>query len=67
MDERHVQLERRSGHQRSLAEFRPALSWRVEAAGSHEHEALLAEGHFRCPHCRRADIDEMNIAARRMR
>jgi hypothetical protein len=67
MDERHVQVERRSSHQRSLAEFHPALSWGLEMAGTHEHETLLSEGHFRCPHCRRADLNEMNIAARRMR
>jgi len=28
--------------------------------GSHEHETLLIEGHYRCPHCRRADIGEIS-------
>jgi len=31
-----------------------------DAAGSRVHRALLAQGHYRCPHCRRADIDEIN-------
>ena len=31
-----------------------------DAAGSSAHRALLAQGHYRCPHCRRADIDEIN-------
>lgn len=34
-----------------------------DAAGSRAHRALLAQGHYRCPHCRRADIDEMNHTA----
>lgn len=67
MDERQVQLERRSGSQKGLGEFRPAVSWGLEMVGAHEHEMLLVEGHFRCSHCRRADINEMNAAARRMR
>ncbi len=67
MDERQLQVERRSSRQRSLAEFRPAISWGLEMMETHEHETLLAQGHFRCPHCRRADINEMNVAARRMR
>ncbi|MCL5280445.1 MAG: hypothetical protein M1376_11120 [Planctomycetes bacterium] len=67
MDERQVQVERHSSHQSGLAEFRPAIIWGLDRAGTHEHDMLLAQGHFRCPHCRRADIDEMNVAARRMR
>ena len=67
MDERQVQLERRSGSHRSLSELRPAVFGGLEMAGTHEHEMLLAQGHFRCPHCRRADINEMSPGARRMR
>ena len=67
MDERPTQFERRSGSQRGLGEFHQGISWGLEMAGTHEHEMLLAQGHFRCPHCRRADIDEMNVTARRMR
>ena len=67
MDERPIQFERRSGSQKGLGESHLATSWGLEMVGTHEHEMLLAQGHFRCPHCRRADIDEMNGAARRMR
>jgi len=67
MDERQVQVERHGGSQRSLGEFHPATAWGLEMARTHEHEMLLAQGHFRCSHCRRADIDEMNAGARRMR
>jgi hypothetical protein len=66
MDERQVHVERHS-RQRRLGEFRPAASSGLEMAGTHEHEMLLVEGHFRCPDCRRPDIDEMNVAALRMR
>jgi len=31
-----------------------------DTAGSRLYGRLLSEGHYRCPHCRRADIDEMN-------
>jgi hypothetical protein len=67
MDERQVQVDRRSGGQRGPCEFHPAASRGLEMAGTHEHEMLLAQGHYRCSHCRRADINEMNAAARRMR
>jgi hypothetical protein len=67
MDERQVQVERPSSHRRSLDAFRPAVSWGLELGGTHEHDLLLAQGHFRCPHCRRADIEEMNVAPPRMR
>jgi hypothetical protein len=67
MDERQLQLERRGSRQRSPGEFHPTSFWELEMARTHEHEMLLDQGHFRCPHCRRADIDEMNGAPRRMR
>ena len=31
---------------------------RFRIVGSHEHDVLVAEGHYRCPHCRRADTME---------
>ncbi|MEN6333731.1 MAG: hypothetical protein ABFE01_05680 [Phycisphaerales bacterium] len=39
------------------------LSHGLRMMGSHEHETLLVEGHYRCPHCRRADIREISDAA----
>ena len=67
MDERQMQVDGRSGSQRGVGEFHSAASWGLEMVGTHEHEVLLAQGHYRCSHCRRADIDEVNAAARRMR
>jgi hypothetical protein len=46
---------------RSLYETLPSdhvLSHGFRMMGSHEHETLLVEGHYRCPHCRRADVME---------
>jgi hypothetical protein len=31
-----------------------------DTAGSRLYGRLLSEGHYRCPHCRRADTGEMN-------
>ena len=67
MDERPIHIERRSGSQRSSSEYPVTASWGLEMVRTHEHEMLLAQGHFRCSHCRRADIDEVNVGARRMR
>ena len=67
MDERPIQTERCSGSHRGLGESHVAASWGLEMARTHEHETLLAQGHFRCPDCRRADIDEMIVGPRRMR
>ncbi len=67
MDERPIQIERRSGSPKSLSEYHLTASWGLEMVRTHEHEMLLAQGHFRCPHCRRADIDEVNVGAHRMR
>lgn len=67
MDERSAQVERHSNRPRSFGEFRTVSSWGFETVGGREHEMLLAEGHYRCPCCRRPDIDELNPPARRMR
>jgi hypothetical protein len=36
------------------------LSHGFRMVGSHEHETLLVQGHYRCPHCRRADTMEIS-------
>jgi hypothetical protein len=66
MDERRVQVDWWSSR-KSLGETRSTGVWGLETAGGREHEMLVAEGHYRCPCCRRADIDEKNVVARRMR
>jgi len=35
------------------------LSQRLQMVGWREHATLLAEGHYRCPHCRRTDTTEV--------
>lgn len=50
---------------RDLRETLPGdhvLSHGLRMVGSHEHEMLIAQGHYRCPHCRRADVMEMGGA-----
>jgi hypothetical protein len=34
---------------------------------SYEHDLLIAGGHYRCPHCRRADAMETSPAGRSRR
>jgi len=67
MDERSVQTEKRRGRPRGFGEVHIVASWGIETAGGREHEVLMAEGHYRCSCCRRADIDEMSPGPRRMR
>ncbi len=66
MDERRVQVEWWDSR-KGISETRSTVVWGLETAGGREHELLVAEGHYRCPRCRRADIDEMNAGGRRMR
>ncbi|MGE5297137.1 MAG: hypothetical protein ACM3VT_20120 [Solirubrobacterales bacterium] len=58
MDDRQV-YPRTLG--RSVCETLPGDHFRSHGfymVDSQEHELLLAEGHYRCPHCRRADAAE---------
>lgn len=58
MDDRQVYLK---AFGRSPCETLPGdhvLSHGFRMIGSREHETLLVEGHYRCPHCRRADAME---------
>jgi len=66
MDGKKVQFNGPCGGQKGPSEIR-SVPARGPHAGAREYELLVAEGHYRCPHCRRADLDEMNGAARRMR
>jgi hypothetical protein len=65
MDER--QIQHHGLGQRGLVPIRPLVSQGLEAAGIREHEVLLAEGYYRCPHCRRPDLNERIVAPTRMR
>lgn len=66
MDVRQVQADKRSSR-REYSALHPAGSHGLEMAGGRQYETLVAQGHYRCSHCRRADIDEINAGARRMR
>ena len=47
------------GNQHEVTPGGHILSQRVQMVGWREHELLLAEGHYRCPCCRRTDTMEM--------
>ena len=52
-------------HERRRREANPldhGLSQAFQVIGWREHEVLVAEGHYRCPDCRRADALEMSAA-----
>ncbi len=62
MDESQVNPK---AHERRRHEANPldhGLSQAFQVVGWREHEILVAEGHYRCPDCRRADALEMSIA-----
>ena len=67
MDGKKVQGERLAGGQRGPLEIRSLPARGARMAGSHTPEILLAEGHYRCPCCRRADLHEENGRVMRMR
>jgi hypothetical protein len=59
MDERHMHIEMVGRRQRETFSIDQMLSQGYRMVGWREHELLVAEGHYRCPHCRRADTAEM--------
>jgi hypothetical protein len=67
MDERLVQVDRCRSSRKEIRTLHPVAGHGLDVAGLREHETLLAEGHYRCPHCRRADLNERNAPVRRMR
>jgi len=63
MDGKKVQLSKSCGGQRGPVEIRSIPS----REGARDDEMHLAEGHYRCPHCRRASAAGKNGALTRMR
>jgi hypothetical protein len=53
----HTEIEE-MGSEREVDTVSYVLSQRIQMVGWREHETLLAEGHYRCPHCRRTDTLE---------
>ena len=62
MDEWQVYPKAHERRRREADPLDHGLSQAFQVVDWREHEALIAEGHYRCPHCRRADALEMNIA-----
>ena len=67
MDGKKAQLSGSCGGQRGPSEIRSIPSRGRQMVGGREYEMLLAEGHYRCPHCRPAGSDEKNVTTTRMR
>lgn len=67
MDDRHVNPQ---SYQRRQGEANPddhILLRGFHMVGWREHQVLIAEGHYRCPDCRRADTMETNAGHTRRR
>jgi len=62
MDELQVYARTRERRQHEANPLDHGLSQAFQVVGWREHEILVAEGHYRCPDCRRADALEMMSA-----
>ena len=62
MDDRQVNPQSQQRHPREASPHHYALLPGFHMAGGREHEVLLAEGHYRCRDCCRADTLETNAA-----
>lgn len=62
MDDLQVYARARERRRREANPLDHGVSHAFQVVGWREHEILVAEGHYRCPDCRRADALEMNIA-----
>jgi hypothetical protein len=61
MDERQVHLKTRHEYRRETITLDHTLPQGLHVVGWRERETLIAEGHYRCPHCRRADLNETSV------
>jgi hypothetical protein len=58
MEEQQEHIEAVAPNEQETVSVDYVLSQRIRMVGWREHDTLLAEGHYRCPHCRRADTME---------
>jgi hypothetical protein len=58
MEEQQEHIEADLSNEQEAAAVGYILSQRIRMVGWREHDVLLAEGHYRCPHCRRTDTME---------
>jgi hypothetical protein len=59
MDERQVHIETVGYRRQEGFPTDHVLTEGFRMVGWREHEMLVEGGHYRCPHCRRADMAEM--------
>lgn len=67
MDGSKVQLKRTGGGAKGPFEIRSIAAHGTRTAGRQDSDMLVAEGHYRCPHCRRAGVEDGCATAKRMR
>jgi hypothetical protein len=67
MDGKKVQFSHTGGGQKVPIEIRSSAAQGPRMTGGHGYEMSVAEGHYRCPHCRPADLQEKDATATRMR
>lgn len=66
MDERYICHKRRHREEGHSVDICHVLSVGLHTAGDREYLTLVAQGHYRCPHCRRADITETSAIGARL-
>lgn len=59
MEDRQTHSNAGPGNQHEATPGSYIVSQSIRMVGWREQELLLAEGHYRCPHCRRTDMMEM--------
>jgi hypothetical protein len=67
MDGKSIEFSKASSVTGGPFEIRSLPARRFQTAEGRGHEVLVAEGHYRCPHCHPAGSSEKNAPATRMR
>jgi len=62
MDDRQVNPQSQQSRPREASPLNHVSFQGFHMVGWREHQVLIAEGHYRCPHCCRADTLETNAA-----
>ncbi len=67
MDDRQENPQSQQRHPREASPLDYVSLQGFHMVGWREHQVLIAEGHYRCPHCCRADTLETNAPHTRQR
>ena len=67
MDDRQMNPQSHQRRQREANPLDHILSQGFHVVGRREHQLFVAEGHYRCPDCCRADAMETNVGCPRRR